>query len=472
MCHAHFYSLSFVAFTTWWMLVRLRTGQHLHILAMGSVRVRPSWLGRSVLLALTSRSHAPAVFAAVPIAFALGTLWPHPIVRSSVVAIVALYHLNESSSTGRHGEYPLLYTSVAMLLPERWASGAAWGVAVHFILSSGVAKLQVGGREWLAPGTMGAYLGMFCESQRRPPLSRRLSRWTSAQPWALRAIAVGTLLLECGLVPATLLLPPFAGRAVGWVALVGMHVGIAMLMSFQIGLAFMTTLPCYVVGFCCEAPLGSGPWALALLLGLAPTAVSWLRGAPLPEDWPCSGLALFMFNGSQAERLGALFMTRDTRLVLRADAHDGESLIGRPVIHAGLADLRLVATGRPVVHDAVLRTLGFTMLRNPESHCRSYGKLPSFTPSSAPRRASLATEHPHRPLRPSSAPLSSPSQRCSPRARAHGSSAPSSSSNNVPAGRCARPTLCECMMAASPRCSPRQEWVCSDCYFMPRARAG
>ena len=366
MVHTFFYSLSFAAFTTWWVLVRLSTGQHLHILAMGSVRVRPSWLGRSVLLALTSRSHAPAVFAAVPVAFALGTLWPHPVVRSSVVAIVALYHLNESSSTGRHGEYPLLYTAVAMLLPEQWASGAAWGVAVHFILSSGVAKLQVGGREWLAPGTMGAYLGMFCESQRRPPLSRRLSRWTSAQPWALRAIAVGTLLLECGLVPATLLMPPFAGRAFGWVALVGMHVGIAVLMSLQVGLAFMTTLPCYVVGFCCEAPLGSGPWALALLLGLAPTAVSWLRGAPLPEDWPCSGLALFMFNGSQAARLGALFMTRDTRLVLRADAHDGESLIGRPVIHAGLADLRLVATGRPVVHDAVLRTLGFTMLRNPE----------------------------------------------------------------------------------------------------------
>jgi hypothetical protein len=41
-------------------------------------------------------------------------------------------------------------------LNRRYAHGAAWGVAVHFVFSSGVAKLRAGGgaRGWAAPGTM------------------------------------------------------------------------------------------------------------------------------------------------------------------------------------------------------------------------------------------------------------------------------------------------------------------------------
>lgn len=357
--------LACVAFLSWWLLVFASTRHHLHVLSAGSVRARPAWLPWRWLRFLTARARAPFIFAAVPIVFALGVIWPHWALRVLIAAVVALYHLNESSSTGRHGEYPLLYCSCAMALPAEWASALAWGVVIHFVLSSGMAKLQVGGAEWMHPRTMRTYLGLYHASSSRPPLSRRLNRWIAARDWALAAISAATLALEVVFVPATLLMPAPL-RPLGWMALVGMHVGIALAMSLQVGLVFVTALPCYVVGFSCAAATGSAAWAVAAIVGLAPTAVALARGSPLPEDWPCSGLALFMFNGSQAQQLGAILMSGDTRLVLTTEGRVAarSTLLGRPIIHHGLADLKQAAAGVPVVHDSVLRTAGFTLLRN------------------------------------------------------------------------------------------------------------
>ena len=78
-----------------------------------------------------------------------------------------------------------------------------------------------------------------------------------------------------------------------------MHVGIALAMSLRVGVVFLTTLPGYVLGFSCAAPLLSPAWLLALAVGALPTALALARGAPLPEAWPLSPIALFMWSGEQ-----------------------------------------------------------------------------------------------------------------------------------------------------------------------------
>ena len=79
-----------------------------------------------------------------------------------------------------------------------------------------------------------------------------------------------------------------------------MHVGIALAMSLRVGVVFLTTLPGYVLGFSCAAPLLSPAWLLALAVGALPTALALARGAPLPEAWPLSPISLFMWSGEQA----------------------------------------------------------------------------------------------------------------------------------------------------------------------------
>ena len=53
--------------------------------------------------------------------------WP---VRLTAAVAVSLYHLLESCGTNRHGEYPLLYNAVGMLLPADCAHAFALGVAI------------------------------------------------------------------------------------------------------------------------------------------------------------------------------------------------------------------------------------------------------------------------------------------------------------------------------------------------------
>ena len=68
------------------------------------------------------------------------------------------------------------------------------------------------------------------------------------------------------------------------------------------GLLFITTLPCYLYGFGCDAAVGSGPWMLAVAIGVLPSAVSLATGRMLLEEWPLTPFSLFMFNGEDATR--------------------------------------------------------------------------------------------------------------------------------------------------------------------------
>ena len=146
------------------------------------------------------------------------------------------------------------------------ARAACLGIVVNFILCAGLAKVMVGGAGWLAPDTMREYLTIYGASTSRPPVSKRLNAWLRARSWACAGIGAATVALECVLIPSTLLLPPPA-RWLGALALVLMHVGIALVMSLEVGIVFLTTLPSYLVGFGCVGAAKQTDFLAALSLG-------------------------------------------------------------------------------------------------------------------------------------------------------------------------------------------------------------
>lgn len=261
--HASWYALQLSAVLLWWALIKRKTGKHLYSLCSSSVITRPSWLSREALTLLVS--HKRQIFLALPAALAAGAFaGQHALVRLLVALVVSLYHLSESSHTNRHGEYPVLYTAWAMVLPASFAHAASMGVAIHFVLSCGIAKCMVGGpRAWVFGGTMRTYLEVYGQSTSSKPLVRGLNRLLARR--ASTMIGASTLLLECVAVPLTLLLPgarfllgapPPRPRCMplsccqksarvrtGVWGMVGLHVGIALAMSLNVGLVFPTTLP-------------------------------------------------------------------------------------------------------------------------------------------------------------------------------------------------------------------------------------
>ena len=366
-----FYALQLVSVVVWWLLVYRTTGKHLFSLCTGSVITRPSWLPPPWLLALAE--YRRPIVTALPGALALGAIAgdEHVGVRVLVALAVSLYHLLETAHTSRHGEFPVLYCAWAMVLPQPWAGAAAWGVVVHFVLSCGVAKCFVGGvAAWCTqPATMRAYLDAYRGSHSAPPLSRAFSAWLGAHAASLAG--GGTIALEVLAVPATLLLSPASRVLVGVWGMLALHVGIGFALSARVALVFFTTLPTYAVGFACDAPLASPPWALAAAVALLPSACSLLLFRRLlPEDWPCTPCSLFMWNGPQASRLARLAMTGDTRLVMctrevcEGAQGGGGSLVGLPIMHhggSGAFGMGAAASG-PVMHDSIMRVLGFTLV--------------------------------------------------------------------------------------------------------------
>ena len=101
---------------------------------------------------------------------------------------------------------------------------------------------------------------------------------------------------------------------------------------------------------------GASARYLAMAIGLGPSLFSLVLGRPLPESWPSSPIWLFPFNGDQAAALAARCMTGDTRLVLTPASSRATDIVGAKVCYA----MKPRPAGR-VVHDAVLRTIGFTL---------------------------------------------------------------------------------------------------------------
>ncbi|EOD17695.1 hypothetical protein EMIHUDRAFT_102411 [Emiliania huxleyi CCMP1516] len=333
--HASWYALQLSAVLLWWALIKRMTGKHLYSLCSSSVITRPSWLSREALTLLVS--HKRQIFLALPAALAAGAFaGQHALVRLLVALVVSLYHLSESSHTNRHGEYPVLYTAWAMVLPASFAHAASMGVAIHFVLSCGIAKCMVGGpRAWVFGGTMRTYLEVYGQSTSSKPLVRGLNRLLARR--ASTMIGASTLLLECVAVPLTLLLPGVWG-------MVGLHVGIALAMSLNVGLVFLTTLPTYVHGFSCDARVGSAEWRASPRAAQARKVLGLMRGG----------------MGSKAERIARLTMTGRTRLVLATREAAQQDLVGTRSGAFGAKD----APAGHAVHDSILRATGFTLLHD------------------------------------------------------------------------------------------------------------
>ncbi|CAE8582863.1 unnamed protein product [Polarella glacialis] len=352
-----FYGLQFVCGLLYWLLVRAKTGKHPYALSEGSVCTRPHWMPLHVLLFL-HKLRLP-LFTLTPVLLGIAAVKPNSVpVRVATALVATVYHLLESSVTNRHGEYLLLYNVWGMLLPDCYAQAASFGFAIHFVLSSGLAKLKVGGRSWMLPHTMQVYLDIYRDSRSSPPLSKGLSLWLAKRAWATRTIGIATIALECIVVPSTLLMPP-AWRSIGSALMIAMHLGIASAMSGTVGLLFLTALPSYLVGFGCPAPWLSRPWCTAALVALLPSACTALRGRPLSESWPLTPISLFMWSGEQAALLSQALMTRDTRVVM-CTAAAPQDIRGLPVVYSGFATSGELP-GQFVVHDAVARVIGFTL---------------------------------------------------------------------------------------------------------------
>jgi hypothetical protein len=379
-----FYRWQFSATMLWWIAIRLMTTRHVYEITNGSVFTRPSWLPSQYLHQLQSPSRRRVIFVVSLFAMALAG-WGLPFVdphwlpvRLLAALLVSLYHLVESSVTMRHAEYPLLYNVWAMCLPTDYASAVSWGVAVHFVLSTGLAKIYIGGNEWTAASTMRFYLTTYYSAKMKMsrPFLPSWNRWACQRNWATVFIATSTILLECGIVPLTLFLPA-STRWIGSACMILMHIGIFLLMSKKVGIVFITTISNYLIGFRCTALIGTGPWWIALMVAMLPNLIAFGPfGQQIPEDWPLSAVSLFMWSGSQAKILAETLMTGNTRVVLAtADKSSPHSIMGLPVLHHGAVapttkaqsnddDMKRSSGQADVaVHDCVLRVIGFTILQ-------------------------------------------------------------------------------------------------------------
>lgn len=209
-----YYVVQCVCHGLWWGLVYGMTGKHVYEVLGGSVVTSPAWLvgpeGAGNLMHWLSRRRR-VVFLFMPYAMgmaAYGDNSAYFFPRYVAALGVAVYHASETSLSRRHGEYGLLYSAWSCVLPEPVARGACLGVAVHFVLSAGVAKLRVGGAAWCGPETMRVYLEAYrtSTSALARPYSPRLSAFCGARLPSL--LAAGTLALECVAAPLSLASPP------------------------------------------------------------------------------------------------------------------------------------------------------------------------------------------------------------------------------------------------------------------------
>ena len=115
-----FYELQFFSTLCWHILVLLASGKTLDDVAHSSVFTRPSWIPVSTLHYLHGRSIRKCLFLLPLFSLGAGALTdnsePSLLLRIAVATTVSLYHLVETSSTNRHGEFPLLYNVWAYFL--------------------------------------------------------------------------------------------------------------------------------------------------------------------------------------------------------------------------------------------------------------------------------------------------------------------------------------------------------------------
>jgi len=318
--------------------------------------------------------------------------------RLIAAAILSLYALSESAVTNSHRDFANVYCAwaLALLPPGPAPKAAALGICVHFIASSGLAKLRVAGlAAWCRPDTLGGVMKTYGSLSIGDggPGSAALNRFLVGHPPIVSLLATSTMVFEVCVVPGALALPR-ALQPLLTALSVGLHLGIAASQSLGIGLAFMPNLAAYSLGFgsildasyaghCATGdPLmhpedkSSSLWiAVAVAsLGLVPPAIT---GNLWAESWPCSPFALFAWSGPQWDFLFENFVRGNTRLVMTLAGLEKGALVGRRIIEKYTDKNERAATtasnnqsrsssvsASPCVYDAWEQCLGETIIHN------------------------------------------------------------------------------------------------------------
>ena len=352
----------------WWVFLKVFTRRWVWdiVASRSAVTTRPSWMS-SEFIARLHKCRREALFVALPVAIAGAALVPSSrLLRILAALLFSLYHVIETSSTSRHGvQYVVLHSMWAFVFPDPFGSAICYGACIHFILSTGLAKMLVGGRAWASSECMRVYLEAYGASSSVPPLSPTLNKWIRRQPAVTKMIAVVTLALELVIVPGTLLIP-HAFRPIASAALLCMHLGITIVMSSFVGAVFITSFPAYIVGFSCRAPILSVPWCLATGVGLLPSLFVLVRGGQLVEEnWPVSPCALFMWNGKQASQITRLAMGAEMRMVLFSRVNSPKQLLKIPFMSltSNILQKGDMPSRSAHAYDALLRVVGYTLAR-------------------------------------------------------------------------------------------------------------
>ena len=393
-----FYTQMLISVGVWWTLVSIAGKRPLYDASEGSVITIPSWLPKQVLVRLQQKKYRSIIFYGQTIGLSLAYCFgaQYTVVRIIAAILFTFYHLIEHSETNRHGEFPVLYSMWAMCLYgnvgatanddrqdddiEDIRQACVWGIAIHFILSSGYSKIVVGCRDrggmlsssssWIHPCTMEAYLTCFRQystTKLSKPISPKLNERICSSKLLCTSISIFTILFECIITPGSLFMTP-EQRPIVCYTMIGFHVGIALFMSKKVGIVFITSLPVYIYGFCHGSSSTSfyvgttttTPWIIAATVGLGPTLSCILMsilpsnssracsdgrvtssgryygGEMISENWPLSPISLFMWNGKSAQCIMQLLMVGDKRLVLATSkVASKQQLIGLRVLHQG-----------------------------------------------------------------------------------------------------------------------------------------
>jgi hypothetical protein len=262
---AMFYATSSISMLGIWGGFTLMVGNDFHARgSTASVATCPSWLPHWMVLTLLQKQVYLVVCHSAPVMLALSAMAPDiRWLRFCTAACVAVYSLAETSVTHSHRDYSGLYSAVSLaVLPDKYAEAVALGVCVHFIASSGWAKVLVGGLSgWLSPGTLRSVIqcyGKYSLGEAGPAIPA-MNRLVASSDVLLTSLSAKTLLFECILVPASLFLPSHL-RVYMIVASVALHFGIAAVQSGLVGLAFVPNIATYILGFGADLPVGSPPW--------------------------------------------------------------------------------------------------------------------------------------------------------------------------------------------------------------------
>ena len=242
-----------------------------------------------------------------------------------------------------HGQYPVLWTSWALvLLPLPFASAVARAATVYLFACAGLAKLCVptSPAEYLHPGTMRLVMGKGGSFENPTPRFEPAWPWLTRRllcaPRLLRCAAIGTLILELVLMPLTFLLSAEARLCVALLCL-SFHFGIWAVLTQTAGTMFFQLSGLYAFGICGELPVGSAAWACGIIVAALPFASFAAFGHcwVMSERWPMTNCALFPWSERQICFVFDHLVTGPTRLVLTTHHVSEDELLGQPIVSRG-----------------------------------------------------------------------------------------------------------------------------------------